>query len=151
MNAWIYRIQVVLETLGGIFKIPKDRPSQTQVKDIVYKFKCKTCNFLYIGESKISWKSRWAEHKPGTRPQIESAIKEHAERTGHEVCSGDVEILERGVHNYDKLSVYFSSHYTQQKKQWQLMSVKFPANLLAFVAYLVNLHMLSTYKLVRST
>ena len=68
-----------LTTLGGIFQKPKDRPSETQVKGIVYKFKCKTCNFLYIGESKRSWKSRWAEHKPETRPQIESAIKEHAE------------------------------------------------------------------------
>ena len=35
-----------LTTLGRIFKIPKDRPSQTQVKGIVYKFKCKTYNFL---------------------------------------------------------------------------------------------------------
>jgi hypothetical protein len=74
-----------LTTLGGILKKPKDRPSETQVKGIIYKFKCKTCNFLYIGESKRSWKSRWAEHKPRTRPQIESAIKEHAERTGHEL------------------------------------------------------------------
>ena len=97
-------------TLGGIFKKPKDRPSETQVKGIVYKFKCKTCNFLYIGESKRSWKSRWAEHKPGTRPPNESAIKEHAERTGHEVCSGDVEILERGVHNYDKRIFIESLH-----------------------------------------
>jgi hypothetical protein len=39
-------------TFGGIFKKPKDRPSKTQVKGIVYKFKCKTCNFLYIGKVK---------------------------------------------------------------------------------------------------
>ena len=52
-------------------------------------------------ESKRSWKSRWAEHKPGTRPQIESAIKVHAETTGHDVCMEDVEILEKGVNNYN--------------------------------------------------
>ena len=103
-----------LTTLGGILKKPKDRPSESQVKGIVYKFKCKTCNFLYIGENKRSWKSRWAEHKPETRPQIESAIEEHAERTGHEVCSGDVEILERGVDNYDKRIFLESLHSTKE-------------------------------------
>ncbi len=74
-------------TLGDVFRKPKDRPSDAQVKGIVCKFKCRSCTFTYIGESKRSWNSRWAEHKPGTRRKIESAIKEHAETTGHEVAS----------------------------------------------------------------
>ena len=88
-------------TLGEVFQKPKYRPLKSQLKGIVYKFKCKSCDFVYIGESKRSWKSRWAEHKPGTRPQIESAIKVHAETTGHDVCMEDVEILEKGVNNYN--------------------------------------------------
>jgi hypothetical protein len=97
------------------FDFAKDRTSETQVKGIVYKLKCKACFFLYIRYSKRSWKSRWAEHKPETRPQIESAIKEHEERTGHEVCSGDVEILERGVHNYDVKRIFLDSlHSTKE-------------------------------------
>ncbi len=80
-----------------------------------------------------------------------SAIKEHAERRGHEVCSGDVEILERRVHKYDKhIFLELLIHSTKETMAVNI-SVNFPANLLAFVAYLVNLHMLSTYKLVRST
>ena len=46
-----------VKTLGHIFKKPKDRPSEWQVKGIVYKSKCKSCPFTYIGESKRSWNS----------------------------------------------------------------------------------------------
>ena len=41
-------------TLGNVFRKPKDRPTEAQVKGIVYKFKCKFCEFTYIGESKRS-------------------------------------------------------------------------------------------------
>ena len=97
-------------TLESVFRKPKDRPTETQVKGIVYKFKCKSCDFSYVGESKRSWKSRWAEHKPGTRRMIESSIKEHAETTGHDVHSDDVHILENGVMNYHKRLFLESFH-----------------------------------------
>ena len=61
-------------------------------------------------ESKRSWKSRWAEHKPGTRRMTESSIKEHAETTGHDVHSDDVHILEKGVMNYHKRLFLESFH-----------------------------------------
>ena len=88
-----------VKTLGSIFKKPKDRPAKNQVKGIVYKVKCKTCDFAYVGESKRSWNSRGAEHKPGTRSNNESAIRFHAETTDHDIHPDYVEILERNVNN----------------------------------------------------
>jgi hypothetical protein len=40
------------------------------------------------------------EHKPGVRKKIFSAIKEHAESTGHDAAKSDAVILEKGVTNY---------------------------------------------------
>ena len=97
-------------TLGNIFRKPKDRPTEAQVKGIVYKVKCKFCEFTYIGESKRSWESRWAEHKPGTRRMNESSIKDHVEATGHGVHSDDVEILERGINSHHKRLFLESFH-----------------------------------------
>ena len=36
------------------------------------------------------------------RKRNESAIKDYAEKTGHDVTSTDVDVLERGVTNYHK-------------------------------------------------
>ena len=71
-------------SLGNAFGKLKDKQAVSEIKGIVYKFECPDCPFTYIGESKRSWKSRWAEHKPGVRPEIKSAIKDHAESTGHD-------------------------------------------------------------------
>ena len=73
-----------------------------RTKAIVYKFKCQSCSFTYVEESKRCCCSRWLEHKPGVRKKTFSAIKEHAERTGREVAKTDVNILEKCIKNYDK-------------------------------------------------
>ena len=62
---------------------------------------------MYIGESKRSWNSRGAEHKPGTRGNNESAIKQYAETTANYV-----EILERGAGNRNKRLFLESLHST---------------------------------------
>jgi hypothetical protein len=121
-----------LMTLGDVFRKPKDRPSDAQVKGIVYKFKCRSCTFTYIGESKRSWNSRWAEHKPGTRRKIESAIKEHAETTGHEVASTDVEILERGINNYHK-RIFLEAFHSLNVEQSVNEHKEFPRVYIPFV------------------
>ena len=48
--------------------------------------------------------SRWLEHKPGVslRRKITSAIKDHAESTGHDVAKTDVKTLEKGVMDQQK-------------------------------------------------
>ena len=51
----------------------------------------------YVGESKISWKSRGAEQKPGSNENIGSAVKQHAETTGDDIHPTYANILETGV------------------------------------------------------
>ena len=58
--------------------------------------------FTYVGESKRSWSSRGAEHDPGRASNSESAIKQQAESTDHNIHQRDAQILERGVTNYHK-------------------------------------------------
>ena len=79
---------------------------------IAYKVKCRSCSFVYIGESKRSWNSRGAEHKPGTRGNNESAIKQHAETNGHDIHPNYLDILERGVSNQQKRLILESWHST---------------------------------------
>jgi hypothetical protein len=70
-----------MPSLSDIFGKAKDKQADSEIKGIVYKFECPDCPFTYTGESKRLWKSQWAEHKPGVRPDIKSAIKDHAETT----------------------------------------------------------------------
>ena len=53
-----------IKTLAHYFRKPKDRPKETKTKGIVYKVKCRSCDFTYIGETKRSWNSCGGEHKP---------------------------------------------------------------------------------------
>ena len=80
----------------------KDRPNESQTEGIVYKVKCQSCDFTYVGETKRSWNSRGSEHKPDTRNNRESAIKDHAETTDHDIFVNHVQILEKNVNNWHK-------------------------------------------------
>ena len=74
-NAGVRTAYKPMQSLGDIFGKPKDKQADSEIKGIVYKFEYPDCPFTYIGESKRSWKSRWAEHKPGVRPEIRSELK----------------------------------------------------------------------------
>jgi len=74
--------------------------------------KCNGCSFTYIGESKRSWTSRGVEHDPGYASNKESAIKQHAETTDHDIHPRDAQILEHGVSNYGKRLFLESWHST---------------------------------------
>lgn len=87
------KIQTV-KTLGSIFKKPKYHPAVNQVKIIVYKVNCKTCDFTYVGESMRPLNSRGADH-------IEEWKRNWAPRrnNGHKIHPDYVEILERNVNH----------------------------------------------------
>ena len=104
-----------IKTLANYFRKPKDRPKETKTKGIVYKVKCRSCDFTYIGETKRSWNSRGGEHKPRTNNNKESAIKDHAETTDHDNDTGYVEILEKNVNNWHKRIFLESWHSTIDK------------------------------------
>ena len=81
----------------------------------MYKVKCRSCDFTYIGVTKRSWNSRGGEHKPGTNNNKESAIKDHAETTDHDIVTSYVEILEKNVNNWHKRIFLESWHSTIDK------------------------------------
>ena len=82
---------------------------------LFYKVKCRSCDFTYIGETKRSWNSRGGEHKPGTNNNKESAVKDHAETTDHDIDTGYMEILEKNVNNWHKRIFLESWHSTIDK------------------------------------
>ena len=83
-----------------------------QMAGIVYEVKCHDCSFTHIGENKRSWSSGGAEHDPGRVSNSESAIKQHAESTEHNIHPKDAQILERGVTSYSKRLFLESWHST---------------------------------------
>ena len=68
--------------------------------------------FTKSSEDHALWNSRGAEHKPGTRGNNESAIKQHVETTGHDIHPNYVVIVERGVINRQKCLFLESWHST---------------------------------------
>ena len=58
------------------------------------------CCKFFEGLKKHSKNSRGGEHKPGTNNNKESAIKDHAETTDHDIDTSYVEILEKNVNNW---------------------------------------------------
>ncbi len=86
----------------------------------------------YIGESKRTWEARWLEHKPGVRKQNFSAVKHHAEGTGHEMRSTDVEILERGVKNHQK-RLFLEAFHSVLTKDSINEHIEFPRSYLPLI------------------
>ena len=79
--------------------------------DFAYKVSCRTCpSFTYFGESKRSWKSRGAEHKPRTNGNVGSAVKQHVEITGRDIHPNYENVLETGVNSKNKRLFLESLH-----------------------------------------
>ena len=70
----------------------------------------KDCDFSYIGESKRCWASRRVEHDPARAASKESAIRQHAERTTHDIHPRYGQILERNETNYKRRIFQESLH-----------------------------------------
>jgi len=54
-------------------------------------------SFIYVGERERSWKYWGTEHKPGMNGNVGSAVKQHAETTGHDIYPNYASIFETGV------------------------------------------------------
>ena len=61
------------------------RPSRTFERNCIQS-ELGPCPFTYVGESKRIWKSRGAEHKPGTNGNIGSACRNHWPRHTPKLC-----------------------------------------------------------------
>jgi hypothetical protein len=129
-SAGVRTIYKPMPSLGDIFGKPKDKQKITEVKGIVYNFECPDCSFNISMLEKARDRgnhARWAEHKPGVRPEIKSAIKDHAESTGHNASINNATILEKRVHNLEKRTFLESMHSildnktTNEHKEFQRM------------------------------
>jgi hypothetical protein len=91
-----------MPSLGDIFGKAEDKLADSEIKGIIYKFECPDCPFT--------------EHKPGVRPEIKSAIKDHAETTGHETSMENAKIIEKRVQNTHKRLFLESLHSVLDKR-----------------------------------
>ena len=114
-----------IRTLDSVFKKPKDRPSEEKIAGIVYRVECKDCDFSYIGESKQCWASRRVEHDPARAASKESAIRQHAERTTHDIYPRYGQILERNETNY-KRRIFLESLHSNIDKHSVNERMEFP-------------------------
>lgn len=80
----------------------KSAQARTKWLELFTKSSVDRVRLYTLANGKRSWNSRGAEHKPGTRGNNESAIKQHVETAGHDIHPNYVEILERGVSNRQK-------------------------------------------------
>ena len=102
------------QTLADVFRLPKERSTVNRVKGIVYKVKCNSCHLHILVKQRERGKlDGWS--KPEVRKQNYSAVKDHAETTGHEVRSTDVEMLERRVNNHQKRLFLEAIHSVRTK------------------------------------
>ena len=65
-----------------------------------------------------------SEHRAAYRRKITSAIKDHAEGTGHDVAKADVKILEKGVMNQQK-RVFLEAWHSVSDKESVNVDVEF--------------------------
>ena len=115
----------LIRTLASSFKKPKDRQSEEKIAGIVYRVECKDCDFSYIGESKRCWASRRVEHDPARAASKESAIRQHAERTRHDIHPRYGQILERNETNY-KSRIFLESLHSNIDKNSVNERMEFP-------------------------
>ena len=111
-----------IRTLASVFKQPKDCPSEERIAGIVYS---KDCNFSYIGESKWCWTSRRVEHDLARAASEGSAIRQHAEKTTHDIHPRYGEILERNETNY-KCRIFLESLHSNIDKKSVNKRMEFP-------------------------
>ena len=114
-----------IRTLASAFKKPKDRPSEEKIAGIVYRVEWKDCDFSYIGESKRCWASRRVEHDPARAASKESAIRQHAQRTTHDIHPRYGQILERNETNY-KRRIFLESLHSNIDKNSVNERMEFP-------------------------
>jgi len=97
---------LTVEKIGSHFRV-KDRFPIALTSNVVYQYNCHCCDAIYIGKTSRLFGIRHAEHtgisirtnKP-VRPDSNSAIHHHSNRTGHVVNSDHFKIIDRAENAY---------------------------------------------------
>ena len=82
-------------TVGKYLPSPKDCTKKDELSGMVYQVPCHDCDFIYIGQTKRSLKSRLDEHKRSIKYQRpeKSALCQHTISMDHRINWNEAEIL----------------------------------------------------------
>ncbi|KYN19405.1 hypothetical protein ALC57_08263 [Trachymyrmex cornetzi] len=106
-NSWFNSREVVrdlnvnlsfcsLNKLNCFIRPQKDRLSNLQKKNVIYKINCRDCDASYVGQTKRTLKTRVKEHKNDIRKSDGnlSVLSEHRLELNHEFDWDDVEVVD---------------------------------------------------------
>ena len=87
-------------SIGNFFQL-KDRIPTLLRSSVVYKFKCQSCNALYVGQTRLHLKQRISKHcgvsfrtnQPLLNPE-HSNIRSHSHSFNHSVSESDFNVLD---------------------------------------------------------
>ena len=71
----------------------KDKTPDLKKCGVIYQVDCPRCDEFYIGETERTLGTRLKEHQ--TASDKPTAVREHTERTGHQVQDKDISVLDR--------------------------------------------------------
>ena len=83
-------------TISSILKTSKDKIEKEASRGIVYKIKCKDCDFIYVGQTSRALKTRVKEHvKAIATLDKNSLLAKHHILNGQQIDLESVEIVDR--------------------------------------------------------
>ncbi|KAG4072561.1 hypothetical protein HA402_004650 [Bradysia odoriphaga] len=109
------------DKLGRIYSKQKDKLTDMQQSDVVYRIKCSICQSLYIGETCQRACTRKQQHKNSVsqtnlaKPKTASALALHTKTTGHAFDFDSMKILDR-QHNKKKLQISEVNHIIMNRE-----------------------------------
>ena len=95
----------------SLYTVLQHHPPEKRIAGIVYRVKCKDCNFSYIGESKCAQGFERSRHNPAHATSRESTIRQHAAKTIHPSTHAMAKFL-KGMKQITSAE-FFWSLYTQ--------------------------------------
>ena len=95
-------------TIGSLLRTKEKLPVHMQT-GLVYKYACEGCNTFYLGQTAKAAKTRWSQHL-GVSCRTErllgappySAIRNHAELSGHRVLMKNFSIIAKASSDFDR-------------------------------------------------
>ena len=95
------------------FPKPKDKLQTWGTKGVVYKINCLDCNFVYIGQTSRSLRTRIEEHRRAVNNQDKnSKIAQHVNKQDHNMDFDNTTFIDKAA-NYHK-RLYLEAWYSQK-------------------------------------
>ena len=105
-----------INKFNNLIKLGKDKLEKMETRDIVYKIKCKNCDYVYIGQSGRKLRKRIVEHKTDYENKHKDSIfYKHQLRTNHDFDFNETTIINTES-NYYKRTFSEMSHIQIHQK-----------------------------------